>query len=132
MGNLELFMVGLVVEGMARSVAFYRQLGVALPDGVEEKSHVEVKMSGGMTFFLDSRPERWDPAYRRPTRASDGTYSALLEFYLTDEAGVRAKFDEMTALGYDGFRPPYDTGFGMCFAFLRDPDGNAVLISGEL
>ena len=132
MGNLEVFMVGLVVEDMARAVAFYRQLGVDLPEGVEEKSHVEVTMSGGMTFFLDSRPERWDPSYQRPTRPGDGSYPNLLEFFLKDEAGVRAKFEEMIDLGYDGFRPPYDTGFGMCFAFLRDPDGNAVLISGEL
>jgi catechol 2,3-dioxygenase-like lactoylglutathione lyase family enzyme len=36
----KLSMVGLVVEDMARSLAFYRRLGVELPEGAEELPHV--------------------------------------------------------------------------------------------
>jgi hypothetical protein len=45
---------------------------------------------------------------------------------------LEAKFDELVGLGYDGLRAPYNNGFGMLFAFVGDPDGNAILLSADL
>ena len=59
---LELYMVGLIVRDMPAAVAFYRRLGLAIPAESEDRPHVQIKMSGGLTLFLDARPERWDPA----------------------------------------------------------------------
>jgi uncharacterized glyoxalase superfamily protein PhnB len=132
--GLELFMLGLIVKDMPASLEFYRRLGVAIPDGSEKLTHVEVKM-GGLTFFLDSNPNRWDPRFDRvsnpQTAEAPDRYSSIIEFYLNEEDSVRAKYDEMVEYGYQGYREPYSTSFGMCFAMLKDPDDNTVLISGD-
>jgi len=133
---LELFMLGLIVQDMGKSLEFYRRLGLAIPEGSEGKTHVEVKMGSGLTFFLDSNPTRWDPRYvirREPERmeATD-SYPSILEFYLKTRDGVDAKYTELTGLGYQSHRAPYITSFRMYFAMVKDPDGNIILLSGNL
>jgi uncharacterized glyoxalase superfamily protein PhnB len=132
---LELFMIGLVVQDMARSLEFYRLLGLAIPAGSEGQAHVEIKMGSGLTFFLDSNPSRWDPGFvkrKNPVRteASD-SYPFILEFYLKERAAVDAKYNQMTGSGYQGQRAPYQTSFGMYFAIVNDPDGNSILLSAD-
>lgn len=133
---LELFMLGLVVQDMGVSLEFYRRLGLAIPDGSEGKTHVEVKMGSGFTFFLDSNPARWDPKYGRgdaPENAeASGDYRSVLEFYMKTRAAVEEKYAELMGFGYRGLRAPYEAPIGMCFAFVADPDGNAILLSGDL
>lgn len=128
--GLELYMVGVMVEDMPKAVEFYRRLGVDVPEGSETKPHVEVKMSG-MTFFLSTNAlnRRWDPA-KKP--AGEGDYRVLLEFYLRTQAEVDTKYNEMIGYGYKSHKEPFVTPFNMYFAFIDDPDGNTVLLSGEL
>jgi catechol 2,3-dioxygenase-like lactoylglutathione lyase family enzyme len=133
---LELYMVGLIVKDMAASLEFYRRLGLEIPPGSEGKTHVQIKMASGLTLFLDSRPSRWDPAFDeqgepRPADTS-GRYPFLLEFYLKERAAVDAAYQELTGLGYQGQRAPYETRYGMYFAMIKDPDGNTILLSGDL
>jgi predicted lactoylglutathione lyase len=133
---LELYMLGLVVQNMGKSLEFYRRLGLAIPEGSEEQTHVEVKMGSGLTFFLDSNPSRWDPKFDSrndpgPMKASDG-YSSLLEFYVKTRDAVDTKYTELTGFGYQSRRAPYKTSFGMYFAMITDPDGNTILLSGNL
>jgi uncharacterized glyoxalase superfamily protein PhnB len=133
---LELYMLGLIVQDMGEALEFYRRLGLAIPEGSQGKTHVEIKMGSGLTFFLDSRPERWDASYvsqtgRQPLGTTGG-YSQILEFYLKERAAVEAKYQELTSLGYQSQRAPYDTSFGMRFAMILDPDGNTILLSGDL
>jgi uncharacterized glyoxalase superfamily protein PhnB len=130
---LELYMVGLIVQDMPAALAFYRQLGLAIPDGSETQSHVEIKMGSGMTFFLDSKPRRWDPSFdTQPERSAAGDrYPMVLEFYLNEQAALEAKYAELVDCGYQGFREPYATSFGMYFAMVKDPDGNTVLLSAD-
>ena len=45
---------------------------------------------------------------------------------------VEAKYTELIELGYQSHRAPYETSFGMCFAMINDPDGNTILLSGDL
>lgn len=134
--TLELYMLGLIVQDMGKSLEFYRRLGLAIPQGSEVMTHVEVKMGSGLTFFLDSRPSRWDPGYvRRDNSGSQeatNNYRSILEFYVQTQEAVEAKYAELTSLGYQGYRTPYETPFGMCFAMVNDPDGNIILLSGEL
>src|SRR5258708_37837182 len=93
---LELYMLGLVVHDMGTSLEFYRRLGLAIPEGSEGKTHVEVKMGSGRTFFRDSRPARWDPAYAEQDGAgraeAAGGYRSALEFYLKTRATVHTKY----------------------------------------
>lgn len=130
MPGLQIYMIGLIVEDMDASLDFYRRLGLDVPSAADS-THVEIEMAGGMMLFLDSRPQRWDPDYAQNPAPEPGTYRSLLEFYLESEANVRQKFEEMVRHGYRGIRDPYRTAFDMCFAFLEDPDGNTILISGD-
>ena len=124
--GLELYMVGVIVEDMARAAEFYRRLGVDVPDGAESEGHVEVKLSG-LTFFLSTKEAnaRWDPAR---TDASGG-YRIILEFYLEDRAALDAKYEELTGYGYVGHCAPYDVTPRTRFAMVDDPDGNTILLS---
>jgi uncharacterized glyoxalase superfamily protein PhnB len=123
---LELYMVGVIVEDMSKSVEFYRRLGVEIAEGSESKPHVEVKMSG-LTFFLSTKLSnaRWDPAR---TEASGG-YRIILEFYLETREAVDAKYAELTGYGYQSHMAPYVTPFNVYFAMVDDPDGNTILLS---
>src|SRR5215207_3414578 len=108
---LELYMLGLIVQDMPAALAFYRRLGLAIPDGSETQAHVEIKMGSGMTFFLDSKPKRWDARFDtssapQPSAAGD-RYSVVLEFYLKEQATLEAKYAELVDYGYQGFREPY-------------------------
>jgi catechol 2,3-dioxygenase-like lactoylglutathione lyase family enzyme len=132
---LELYMLGLTVQDMDKSLEFYRRLGLAIPEGSEGQTHVQVKMGGGFTFFLDSNPARWDPRFAseasRSQEVSDN-YPSVLEFYLKTQIAVEEKYAELADRGYQGYRAPYATAFGMCFAMVKDPDGNTILLSGDL
>ncbi len=132
---LELYMLGLIVQDMPTALAFYRQLGLAIPDGSETQAHVEIKMGSGMTFFLNSKPKRWDPRFDtssdlQPSAAGD-RYPVVLEFYLKEQAALEAKYTELIDYGYQGYREPYATSFGMYFAMVKDPDGNTILLSAD-
>jgi predicted lactoylglutathione lyase len=124
--GLELYMVGVIVEDMARAVEFYRRLGVDFPAGSDDKPHVEVRM-GGLTFFLSTRTHnaRWDPAR---TEAAGG-YRIILEFYLKSPAEVDAKYAEMIGFGYTSHVAPFVPGSDLYFAMIDDPDGNTILLS---
>lgn len=130
MGGLQIYMIGLIVEDMDASLAFYRRLGLDVPPD-SHSTHVEIEMAGGMMLFLDSSPQRWDPGFEPSPVPEPGKYRSLIEFYLESETTVKQKFDEMVSHGYRGVRDPYRTPFGMCFAFLEDPDENTILLSGD-
>src|SRR5258708_23663468 len=57
---LDLYMVGLTVQDMSKSLVFYRRLGLALPEKSAEQQHIEVKMAGRLTLFLDPQALRGD------------------------------------------------------------------------
>ena len=132
---LELYMLGLVVQDMPTALEFYRRLGLAIPDGSEMQSHVEIKMGSGMTFFLDSNPTRWDPGFGTQTDSERSNapdrYPVILEFYLKEPATLAAKYTELIDFGYQSYREPYRTSFGMYFAMVKDPDGNTILLSAD-
>jgi predicted lactoylglutathione lyase len=127
--GLELYMVGVIVEDMTRAVEFYRRLGLDIPEGSEEKPHVEVKM-GQMTFFLNTKKAnaRWDPA---KTEASGG-YRIILEFYLKTREAVDEKMAELAGYGYNVHVAPYEVTPELYFAMVDDPDGNTILLSAFL
>ncbi|HMA34580.1 MAG TPA: VOC family protein [Chloroflexia bacterium] len=118
---LELYMVGLVAQDMDKSVEFYRRLGLAVPADSAGQPHVEVKMSGGLTFFLNAPGRAGVPNQAR----------VVLEFYLKERAAVDAKYAELTGFGYPSVRAPFVTSFGMYFALVDDPDGNTILLSAD-
>jgi len=125
---IQLAMVGLVVADMKRSLAFYRRLGLDIPDAEDGKRFVMHRMPSGVTvffdtvFFADNDPER-EPAPR-------GSYNISLEFYAGTREAVDGLYAELTGLGYVGRRAPWKSA-GPYAAIVEDPDGNPILITAE-
>ncbi len=126
MATVRLSMVGLIVRDMARSLAFYWRLGLAIPTGAEGRPHVELALGEGLTLFWDAAfvaandPGRDEPA---------GGYRVVLEFFLADPVAVDAKYAELTGAGYRGHRVPFTASFGAYMAMVDDPDGNTLLLT---
>ena len=118
-------MVVLLIEDLARSVAFYRRLGVEFPDGVEERRDVVVPIGDThqlvlTTTFVENDLDRQAPR---------GGSRIMLEFFVDGYAAVDALYEELTAAGYRGRREPFLTSFDAYMGLVDDPDGNTVLIT---
>jgi catechol 2,3-dioxygenase-like lactoylglutathione lyase family enzyme len=124
MSTPQLDMVGLVVEDMARSLAFYRHLGLDLPASADTEPHVEVTLPGGLRLGWDTieTVRAFDPDYE----AATGGFRMGLAFKVDSPADVDATYDKLVAAGYDGHLAPWDAFWGQRYAVVHDPDGNGV------
>lgn len=117
--------IGLVVSDMARSLDFYRQLGLSVPAGAQEEPHVEVSLPGGLriAFDLESTIRSFDPDW---APAAAGSSRVNLAFACDSPAEVDAVYAELTAAGHPGHLPPWDAFWGQRYASITDPDGNPI------
>jgi catechol 2,3-dioxygenase-like lactoylglutathione lyase family enzyme len=117
--------VNLVVADMDASVAFYRRLGLEIPDaGPWDDDHRNAVMPDGIDFDLDriSFAKRWNPGY--PGTANRG--AVLIGFRTETREDVDRIHADLTGAGYASQCEPHDAFWGSRFAIVEDPDGNAV------
>ncbi len=116
--------VGIVVEDMARSLAFYRQLGLELSPEADQQPHVETALPGGLRLAWDTEEtiRSFDPDWQPPTAGS----RISLAFRFDAPGEVDAAYDKLVSLGYHGHKAPWDAFWGQRYAVLHDPDGNGV------
>jgi catechol 2,3-dioxygenase-like lactoylglutathione lyase family enzyme len=116
--------IGMVVEDMSRALAFYRRLGLDLPPEADEQPHVEAPLPGGLRLLWDTveTVHSFDPDWQ-PPRGGPGI---SLAFDCGSPADVDRAYEELTSLGHEGHRPPWDAFWGQRYAVMRDPDGNSV------
>jgi catechol 2,3-dioxygenase-like lactoylglutathione lyase family enzyme len=119
-----LSVVGLVVADMARSLAFYRRLGLDVPAEAEGEAHVEVALPGGLKLAFDTVEtiRSFDPSWSPPS----GSPRTGLAFACDSPAEVDKLYGELVAAGYEGHKEPWDAFWGMRYAVVHDPDGNGV------
>jgi catechol 2,3-dioxygenase-like lactoylglutathione lyase family enzyme len=112
------------VQDMARSLAFYRRLGLDIPDGADGEQHVEVALPGGLKLAFDTVEtiRSFDPSWTPAT----GSPRMGLAFACDSPAEVDKVYGELVAAGYEGHKEPWDAVWGMRYAVLHDPDGNGV------
>jgi catechol 2,3-dioxygenase-like lactoylglutathione lyase family enzyme len=117
-------MVGLVVQDMARSLAFYRELGLDIPAEADGEPHVDVTLPSGMRVAWDTVEtiRSFDPTWTPPT----GGHRIGLAFLVNSPADVDRTYQQMVSLGYIGHKEPWDAFWAQRYALLRDPDGNGV------
>ena len=118
-------MVVLLIEDLARSLAFYRRLGVEFPPDAETKTDIQVPIGDQHQMVLTTQFVRNDPDRHTPSGGS----RIVLEFFVDSQAEVDAKFVELTEAGYRGRRPPWLTSFGAYMCMIDDPDDNTVLVT---
>ena len=115
-------LVGLIVEDMAASLAFYRKLGFDVPPEMDGEGHVEadvagIRMAWDTVDVIESFSE-----YELPT----GGHRVVLAFLCDSPAEVDAIHTELVGAGYEGHIKPFDAFWGQRYATVFDPDHNPV------
>jgi catechol 2,3-dioxygenase-like lactoylglutathione lyase family enzyme len=122
--------IGLTVSDMARSLAFYRRLGLDIPPDADAAPHVEVPLPGGLRLAWDtvdvirSVDSEWKPP--------SGANRIDLAFRVDGPADVDRAYAELLQLGYSGHNPPWDAFWGQRYATVLDPDSNTVHLFAPL
>lgn len=113
----------LFAADLARSLNFYRLLGLPVPES--DEPHVAVELPGGNTLSFDNEETiaAMHPGWAPPS-SSDSRLA--LAFGVGTPADVDALFEKVTAAGYSGVLEPYDAPWGQRYATVADPDGNWV------
>ena len=126
-------MLGFVVVDMGKALSFYRDLGLAVPEGVENEPYVEVIAENGwrLSWNALAMVKEIDPEYVTPVG-----YRSGLAFKCVSPADVDATYERMIALGHQSHKAPWDAFWGQRYAQLTDPDGNTIdlfapLLEGE-
>lgn len=121
--------IGMVVADMATTLAFYRMLGLDLPDAADTEGHVEATLPGGIRLMWDTIElvrsfSSWEPP--------SGGHRVGLAFRCEDPATVDAKHAELVAAGHRSHLAPFDAFWGQRYATVLDPDGNPVDLFASL
>lgn len=112
----------LVVTDMDASVAFYRKLGVTIPDAGPrwQGHHRTATFPDGLQIDLDSSEfaRFWNQGWQQGM--------GVLGFKVDSREQVDETYQALVEAGYRGQQPPYDAFWGARYAVIEDPDGNAV------
>jgi uncharacterized glyoxalase superfamily protein PhnB len=118
--------VNLVVSDMEASVAFYRALGLAIPDRdpLWDDHHRSAEVPGGIDFDLDTEAfaAKWNVGWP----GSQGRSGITIGLRVSTRDDVDRLYAQVVDSGYAVQQPPYDAFWGARYAIVEDPDGNAV------
>jgi catechol 2,3-dioxygenase-like lactoylglutathione lyase family enzyme len=125
--------INLVCGDFDASIAFYRRLGVEIPDagvwrtpaGGHHASAAGQSADQAIDFDLDSTAfaRCWNSGWKgRP----DLSGRVVVGFSVPTRADVDDVFRDMTGAGYRGLQAPHDAFWGARYAIIEDPDGIAV------
>jgi uncharacterized glyoxalase superfamily protein PhnB len=129
-----------IVSGdTAASVAFYRRLGVAIPEpriwrtdtGIHHVSAQVPDASESPQLDLDSAffARVWNEGWReRPDLGG----RVVVGFGVGARENVDRLHDDMTLAGYRSLQAPYDAFWGARYAVIEDPDGIAVGLMSDV
>jgi catechol 2,3-dioxygenase-like lactoylglutathione lyase family enzyme len=119
--------VNIVVGDFARSLDFYRWLGVefASANRTGAPFHVNGETQNGLRLELDSAQfaKVWNPGW---AAQSDLARRMVLGFGVASRDAVDRVYAELSGAGYVGLAPPHDAFWGARYAILEDPNGIAV------
>src|SRR4029078_11549633 len=123
----ELNAIGIVASDVARSIAFYRLLGVDVPE--EGEGHIGAPWPGGTRVMLDEESvvKSFRPDWTRET----GNQLALA-FECSSPAEVDELWHRAKDAGCEADKEPWDAFWGQRYAQLRDPDGVPVDLFARL
>jgi uncharacterized glyoxalase superfamily protein PhnB len=119
----------IVANDILKSVAFYRALGVRIPQKSIWRTktgahHIDIELPNGFSLHLDS------PAlarvYNKGYRGKGAGGNLVIGFSLATRRAVDAAYVKLTKAGHEGVSPPWDAFWGARNAIVADPDGNHV------
>ncbi len=109
----------IITADLAASLAFYRRLGLDIPDGAESAPHVEVHLPGGQRLLWDTEQviAALDPEWKRPA----GGERLALAFACDSAREVDTLYAELVAAGHTGHMEPWDATWGQRYAVVAGP-----------
>jgi catechol 2,3-dioxygenase-like lactoylglutathione lyase family enzyme len=116
--------VQIFARDVRRSIGFYRQLGLPVPEPEGPDPHVDVELPGGNRLSFDA--EQTITGMHPDWTPSDRAGRVALAFGLDSPAEVDTMFERLTKAGHPGALEPYDAPWGQRYATVLDPDGNMV------
>jgi predicted lactoylglutathione lyase len=127
--------INIVVRDMARSVAFYRLLGVTIDDVPAEWAewaphHVNGVTSNGVRVELDSVAfaRQWNPGLDEAKLGS----AVIPIFHVASREDVDRAHARVSAAGHRSHQAPDDAFWGARYAIVEDPDGHSVGIMSAI
>lgn len=122
-------LMGMVVRDMAKTLRFYRRLGMQIPEDADQEGHVEVTLPGGFRIAWDTLEiiRSFHPEYQLPETPQPG-----LAFLCDSPAEVDRLYGELVAEGYHGHLEPWDAVWGQRYAVVVDPDNRLVDLFARL
>jgi uncharacterized glyoxalase superfamily protein PhnB len=128
--------IDIVPQDMDASVAFYRELGLDIPDDQiwsrdDGMHHVDLHFDGEYGLDIDSAKmtTAYDPAWA--FSAIKGA-ACVITFRTDTREDVDALHEHMMSLGYESHLAPFDAFWGARFAVIVDPDGNHVSLMSPM
>jgi len=121
--------IGVISADLAKSVKFYRLLGLDFPDPKDE-DHLEATTVNGLRVMLDKLElmKQLDTEWVAPVGRRMG-----LAFRCDSPKDVDATFSRIVQAGFRSKdTAPYDAFWGQRYASVFDPDGNVVDLFADL
>ena len=118
--------LNLIVGDLEKSLAFYRRLGLSIPEKNQgEADHVGIFTENGFGLDFDKPAfaKVWNPGW---AERQDLAGKMVVSFKLETREAVDARYQDLVSAGYVGLQAPYDAFWGARYAVIQDPDGNAV------
>ena len=127
MAGVQFNQINLVVHDMAKTLGFYRRLGLDIPeDGVWQSDghghHAKAQTGCDVDLEFDSR--QLARAYNAGFAAERGR--VVIGIGLESREAVDAMWTHLINEGAQGLQPPFDAFWGARYAIVEDPDGNPV------
>jgi catechol 2,3-dioxygenase-like lactoylglutathione lyase family enzyme len=125
--------INIVCSDVDASLAFYRRLGVTIPDGMVWRTATGAHHVGPIpgdaadtpSIDLDSTAfaQIWNTGWKG---RGDLAGRVVVGFGVATREDVDRVHADMTGAGYRSLQAPYDAFFGARYAVIEDPDGLAV------
>lgn len=122
--------VTIIVKDLGKSIAFYRLLGLDIPDGMEHESHVDCTTSGSMNICLV--PETTVQLHRPDWKNPGANSSISLQFKCSTQGDVDVMYTKFMNEEYTSSMLPYNTPWGERYAQVLDPDGTTIALFASL
>jgi uncharacterized glyoxalase superfamily protein PhnB len=120
--------IGIIAADMARSIRFYRLLGIDMPE-TPGAPHIDAYLPNGVRLMLDSA-EHMSEVEGHWQRATGN--QVALAFECASPAEVDDTYRRAVDDGFESYKEPWDAAWGQRYAQLRDPDGVVVELYAAL
>ncbi len=121
-----------IVSGdIEASIAFYRRLGVEIPEngvwrtasGIHHVSAGEAESPVDLDLDSIAFARMWNAGWQG---SDDLRGRVVVGFSLPSREAVDDTYADLTSAGYRGLQAPWDAFWGSRYAIVEDPDGIAV------